>query len=89
LATRQTESAGIQGAEYAVDRQTATWLGTAGTAQLLGESEQLGSLEPGKYADLVAFESDPLTCPLDDLRGLQPVFTLVGGTPVAGVVAGP
>jgi len=88
VTTRETASIGTQGAEYAVDRQTAAWLGTAGTAQLLGESERLGSLEPGKYADLVAFKSDPVTCPAEDLRDLQPVFTMVGGTPVAGTVEG-
>jgi predicted amidohydrolase YtcJ len=84
LATRQTESAGVQGPEHAIDRAAAVWLATAGTAELLGESDRLGSIEPGHFADLVAFRSDPLRCPLDDLRRLRPGFTLVGGRPVSG-----
>src|SRR5262245_60814823 len=60
LITRQTESAGIQGPEHAVDRATAVWLATAGTVELLGESDRLGGIEPGHLADLVALRSDPL-----------------------------
>jgi imidazolonepropionase-like amidohydrolase len=32
---------------------------TRSAADLLGRSKDLGTLEPGKYADLVAFEGDP------------------------------
>lgn len=71
LATRRTESVGVQGPDYAVDRATAVWLATTGTTQLLGETERLGSLAPGHYADVVAFASDPLTCPLEELRELK------------------
>jgi len=30
-------------------------------AELLGQSDQLGSIEPGKFADLVAVPGDPLS----------------------------
>ena len=33
---------------------------TTVAAELLGQAEHLGSLQPGRYADLVAVESDPL-----------------------------
>jgi predicted amidohydrolase YtcJ len=79
MATRETEASGIQGPDYAVDRMTAAWLSTAGTAQLLGENDALGTIAPGYFADLVVLPSDPLTCPVDALRGLKPVLTLVGG----------
>jgi len=82
LATRQTESVGTQGIEYAVDRLTAAWLATAGTAQLLGESDRLGQIRPGKYADLVAYAEDPLTCAIDRTRDLRPTFTVVEGQPI-------
>src|SRR6266568_1860685 len=38
-----------------------------------------GTLQPRRLADLVAFRSDPITCPVDDLPSLRPVFTMVGG----------
>jgi predicted amidohydrolase YtcJ len=81
MVTRQTEAAGVQGADSSVDRMTAAWLSTAGTAQLLRESDRLGTIGPGCFADLVVLPSDPLTCPVDALRDLQPVLTLVGGRP--------
>jgi hypothetical protein len=65
MVTRQTEQVGIRGPENAVDRQTAIWPAGAGTAQLLGESASFGSIELGRYADLVVYRTDPLQCPLE------------------------
>jgi len=35
-----------------------------------------------RFADLVAFRADPLTCDLERLPELKPVVTVVGGRPV-------
>lgn len=82
MVTRGTLKAGIQGPEYAIDRYTAVQLYTAAGAQLSGESHRRGTLEARKLADLVAFRSNPITCPIDDLPSLRPVFTMVGGRAV-------
>lgn len=82
MVTRGTLKAGIQGPEYAIDQYTAVQLYTAAGARLNGESHRRGTLQPGRLADLVAFRSDPITCPIDDLPSLRPVFTLVGGRAV-------
>jgi predicted amidohydrolase YtcJ len=82
MVTRGTLKAGIQGPEYAIDQYTAVQLYTAAGAQLNGESHRRGTLEPGRLADLVAFWSNPITCPVDDLPELAPVFTMVGGRTV-------
>ena len=82
LSTRQTESVGAQGIEYAVSRITAAWLATAGTAQLFGEGDRLDQIMPGRHADLVAYAEDPLTCAIDRMRDLRPTFTLVEGQPI-------
>jgi predicted amidohydrolase YtcJ len=79
LTTRQTERAGVQGPESAIDRATAVALYTTGTARLNAEADRLGRLAPGYLADLVAFATDPLTCPTEALPGLAPILTLVGG----------
>jgi len=82
MVTRETEHIGVQGPEYAVNRATAMWLASGATAQLLCESSSLGSIQPGFFADLVAYRADPYTCPLEDLRSLEPEWTLVGGRTV-------
>jgi predicted amidohydrolase YtcJ len=87
MTTRQTDRLGVQGPEYAVDRSTAVWLAGAATANLLGESDSLGSIQPGHFADLVAYPADPLTCPVDELRTLHPAWTLVGGRAIYGSIA--
>jgi len=79
MTTRGTKSAGIQGPEHAIDVATALRLYTVGTAELLGEAGRLGSVTPGKLADLVAYPLDPLAASPDDLPGLTPAFTMVGG----------
>jgi predicted amidohydrolase YtcJ len=79
MATRSTKSAGIQGPEHAIDVPTALRLYTLGSAALNGETDRLGSIVPGKLADLVAYPVDPLTADLDDLADLTPALTIVGG----------
>ncbi len=82
MVTRGTLKAGIQGPGYAIDQYTAVQLYTVAGAQLNGESHRRGTLEPRRLADLVAFRSNPITCPVDDLPSLRPIFTMVGGRAV-------
>jgi predicted amidohydrolase YtcJ len=79
MVTRGTQHAGIQGPEYAIDQYTAVRLSTAAGAELDGESQRRGTLQTRKLADIVAYRTDPITCPLDDLPSLLPVLTMVGG----------
>jgi imidazolonepropionase-like amidohydrolase len=49
---------------------------TSDAAELLGWKDRVGSIEPGKYADLVAVAGDPLA----DVRALESVgFVMKGG----------
>jgi predicted amidohydrolase YtcJ len=82
MVTRVTKTAGIQGPEHAIDVATALRLYTLGTADLNGDSDRLGSITPGKLADLAGYPADPMTADPDDLAGLIPAFTVVGGRPV-------
>ena len=52
------------------------------------QEEILGSIEPGKYADLAVLNRDILTCSDDEVRELQVVQTYVGGALVHDRLAG-
>jgi predicted amidohydrolase YtcJ len=82
MVTRGTKTAGVQGPEHRIDRYTAVERYTAGTARLCFESDHRGTLQPGRLADLVAYQTDPLTADIDALPSLEPAFTVVGGHPV-------
>jgi len=82
MVTRGTKTAGVQGPEHAIDVVTALRLYTLGTAALNGETDRLGSIVPGKLADLVAYPADPMAAAVDDLADLRPAFTIVDGQPV-------
>jgi predicted amidohydrolase YtcJ len=81
MVTRGTRDAGVLGGDEAIDRHTAVELLTSAAARLTGEVDRRGTLQPGRLADLVAYRSDPLACPIDDVPELRPELTVVGGTP--------
>jgi len=52
---------------------------TLGAARALGVDDVRGTLEPGKLADLVVLDRDPLGVEVDELRTLRPRATYLGG----------
>jgi predicted amidohydrolase YtcJ len=52
---------------------------TRSNAYLMFMEDDLGTLEAGKYADLVVLDRDYLETPVDDVRDIRPVMTMVGG----------
>ena len=78
MVTRGTLKAGIQGRQYAIDQYTAMQLYTVAGARLNGESHRRGTLGPRRLADLVAFRSNPITCPIDDLPSCSPSSRWLG-----------
>jgi predicted amidohydrolase YtcJ len=43
------------------------------------EEEIKGSLETGKYADLIMIDRDITKCPVNEVRGTKVLMTMVGG----------
>jgi predicted amidohydrolase YtcJ len=62
-----------------VTRQEALWMYTLWAAAYSGEQSKLGSIEPGKLADLVVLGGDYMSWPEEDLANLSVLMTVVGG----------
>jgi predicted amidohydrolase YtcJ len=62
-----------------ISREDALIAHTRKNAYLVFQESNLGSLQPGKQADLVVLDRDYLTIPADQIREIKPVLTMVGG----------
>ncbi|MBW1861186.1 MAG: amidohydrolase family protein, partial [Deltaproteobacteria bacterium] len=62
-----------------VSREEALIAFTRSNAWMFFMEDDLGSIEPGKYADIVVLDRDYMTCPEDEIRDIESVLTLVGG----------
>jgi len=82
--TRDTITGGVLGADQKVSRPQALRMATINNAWLNMEERTKGSIEPGKFADLVILSEDPLTCTDTQLRDARVLMTMVGGRVVAG-----
>lgn len=71
-------------------REQALVAHTRGNAWFLFREGDLGTLQPGKAADLVVLDRDYFTVPEDEIRDIRPLLTLVGGRAVydSGAVRG-
>ena len=76
---RQTYSGGYIDQEEALNLEDALRMHTLDSAAALGEDDVRGSLAPGKFADVIAFEHDPFDVPVDDLRSLKVDFVMSRG----------
>jgi hypothetical protein len=62
-----------------ITREDALIAHTRSNAYIVFQEGNLGSLAPGKYADLLVLDRDYLTIPADSIKDIKPVLTLVGG----------
>ncbi|HLU99824.1 MAG TPA: amidohydrolase [Acidobacteriota bacterium] len=69
-------------AEESLSREQALRFYTWNNAYLLRQEDRTGSLEEGKFADFVILDRDFLTCPVDEIKDIQPLRTYLSGEPV-------
>ena len=62
-----------------VSREDALIAHTRNNAFFVFQEDNLGSIAPGKLADLVVLDRDYLTIPADQIKDIQPTMTMVGG----------
>ena len=62
-----------------ITREEALIAHTRNNAYIVFQESNLGSLQPGKYADLVVLDRDYLTVPEDEIKDITPLMTMVGG----------
>jgi predicted amidohydrolase YtcJ len=77
--TRQTRFAGALGPELALTREEMVRYHTIDAAYIMAEEHTIGSIEPGKWADLAVLSKDILTCPTDELKESDALMTIVNG----------
>ena len=77
--TRKTNRGRVIHPEERVTREEALKTYTIWAAWRLFAENTLGSIEPGKLADLVVLDRDYLTCPEDDILAIEPVMVVQEG----------
>ena len=66
-------------AAHKITRAEALKLYTANNGWFLREEHQLGTIEPGRLADLVVLNQDYFTVPDEGLKKIRSIMTVVGG----------
>ena len=88
LLTGKTLGGGqLQGEKNLLGRTEALRLWTEGGAWMSSEEDKKGTLAAGKLADLVLLSGDYFSMPVDEVKDLESVLTMVGGKVV--YAAGP
>jgi len=74
----------LQGDKNLLDRTEALRLYTSGGAWVSGEEGKKGTLETGKFADLAILSADYFNVPVEQIKDIESVLTVVGGKVVYG-----
>jgi predicted amidohydrolase YtcJ len=67
------------GPDQAITIEEALRLYTINNAYIMHWEDKIGSIEPGKLADLVVLDTDILTCPPDNIKSIKVLKTMLGG----------
>jgi hypothetical protein len=62
-----------------ITREEALIAHTRNNGYIVFQESNLGSIQKGKYADLLVLDRDYLTVPEDEIKDIKPLMTMVGG----------
>ncbi|MBI4443736.1 MAG: amidohydrolase family protein [Acidobacteria bacterium] len=79
IARKDQKTRQVWGPQQRIDRREALYTFTRWAAWHLWKENHIGSIEKGKWADLVVIDRDYLTQPEDDISEINPLLTIVGG----------
>lgn len=85
-ARKGSSTSEVIGGHQAIARGEALRCYTINNSRMSFDEGAVGSIEVGKFADLVVLPKDPLTCPLDEVPEIVPDATFVGGELVYGSI---
>ncbi len=77
--TRQARDGVVWQPDERIDRVHALKMWTSWASEYVLKEDQLGSLEEGKFADLVVLDRDYFTVPVNDILKVRTPMTMVGG----------
>ena len=70
---------GVKVNRQTIGREDALIAHTRKNAYLVFQENNLGSIQPGKLADLLVLDRDYLTIPADQIKNIKPLMTMTGG----------
>ncbi len=79
LQTRKDRDGKVWGPQERVDRTTVLKMATRWAADYVLKPDKLGSIEPGKWADLAVLDKDYMTIPTEQIHTIQPQLTVLNG----------
>lgn len=82
--TRKTAGGAVFNPEQRITREQALRMWTINGAYNSFEEKVKGSIEPGKLADMIVVTKDYLDCPVDEIRNIEVLLTMVDGKVVYG-----
>ncbi|TAM82626.1 MAG: amidohydrolase [Acidobacteria bacterium] len=77
--TRNTVDGTVINSAQRISREQALRMYTLNGAYLSFDEKKKGSIEPGKLADMVVISKNYLSCPVDQIKSIQALRTIVGG----------
>src|SRR5207253_2844929 len=77
--TRKDRTGKVWAPSERLSKQEALRVFTQNGANYMLRGDKFGSLEPGKYADLVVLDKDYMAIPDEEVHTIQPQMTMIGG----------
>ncbi|MBI2820411.1 MAG: amidohydrolase family protein [Acidobacteria bacterium] len=79
ITRKQDESGRVMGPGQRITRQEALYASTRWSSWYVWKPKELGSIEVGKWADLVVLDRDYMTIPEDDFKNIKVLMTVMDG----------